>query len=98
MLRIRLSVLAGVIGVLPSIATLAQVSSEPAGTVSICSDEPILNAPYSAKRHFTSVTKHADGTTSRMESGGKRGTRLTRAHISRWRAPMDLFRWQEERT
>jgi hypothetical protein len=29
--------------------------------------EPILNAPYSAKRHFTSVTKHADG--SRFHKG-----------------------------
>ena len=69
-LKIRVTVLAAVIGVLPSIATLAQVGSRPAGIVSVNSDEPILNAPYSAKRHFTSVTKHADGTMSRIESGG----------------------------
>lgn len=70
MLKIRATAFAAVIGVLPSIAILAQVGSKPAGTVSIGSDEPILNAPYSAKRHFTSVTKHADGTISRIESGG----------------------------
>lgn len=70
MLKIRLAVLAAVIGVLPSIGILAQVGSTPAGNGSVNSDEPILNAPYSAKRHFTSVTKHADGTISRIESGG----------------------------
>jgi hypothetical protein len=70
MLKIRVTVLAAVIGVLPSIAILAQIGSKPAGTVSVSSDEPILNVPYSAKRHFTSVTKHADGTISRIESGG----------------------------
>lgn len=70
MLKIRAIALATAIGVLPSIAILAQVGSKPAGTVSVGSDEPILNAPYSAKRHFTSVTKHADGTISRIESGG----------------------------
>lgn len=70
MLKIRATVLAAVIGVLPSIAILAQIGSKPAGTVSVSSDEPILNAPYSAKRHFTSVTKHADGTIGRIESGG----------------------------
>jgi hypothetical protein len=70
MLKIRLTALAALIGFLPSIATLAQVGSKPAGTVSTGSDEPILNAPYSAKRHFTSVTKHVDGTISRIESGG----------------------------
>ena len=70
MLKIRVTVLAAVIGVLPSIAILAQIGSKPAGTVSVSSDEPILNAPYSAKRHFTSVTKRSDGTISRIEEGG----------------------------
>jgi hypothetical protein len=69
MLTIRARALTALIVVLPSIAILGQVGS-PAGTVSVGSDEPILNAPYSAKRHFTSITKHADGTTSRIESGG----------------------------
>jgi hypothetical protein len=70
MIKIRLLILAGVIGALPSIAILAQVGTKPAGTVSVSSDEPTLNAPYSAKRHFTSVTKRADGTISLIESGG----------------------------
>jgi len=72
MLKSRAIALAAAIGVLPSIAILAQVGSKPAGAVSVGSDEPILNAPYSTKRHFTSVTKHADGTISRIESGGAR--------------------------
>ena len=33
-------------------------------------DGNILNAPYSAKRHFTSVSKHVDGTVDHSESGG----------------------------
>jgi hypothetical protein len=33
-------------------------------------DVQIGDTAYSAKRHFTSVTKHADGTISRIESGG----------------------------
>ena len=70
MLMIRLAVLATVIPLLPSIAILAQVGSKPAGIVSVNSDKPILDAPYSAKRHFTSVTKHADSAASRIESGG----------------------------
>ena len=70
MLKTRLTVLAAVIGVLSSIAIMAQVGSKPVGTVSVSSDKPIRNAPYSAKRHFISVTKHADGTISRIESGG----------------------------
>jgi hypothetical protein len=70
MLKIRLTVLSAVLGILPSITISAQVGAKPAGTVSISSDESVLNAPYSAKRHFTSVTKLADGTITRMESGG----------------------------
>jgi len=70
MLKVRLTVLAAIIGVLPWIAILAQVASKPAGSISVSSDEPILNTPYSAKRHFTSVTRHADGTISSIESGG----------------------------
>jgi hypothetical protein len=70
MLKVRLTALAATIAVLLSIAILAQARSKPTGTVSVASDKPILNTPYSAKRHFTSVTKHADGTISRIESGG----------------------------
>jgi hypothetical protein len=33
-------------------------------------NERVLNVPYSARRHFTSVEKRADGKTSRSESGG----------------------------
>jgi hypothetical protein len=56
MLKIRLAVLAAVIGVLPSIGILAQVGSTPAGNGSVRSDEPILNAPYSAKRPIRNWT------------------------------------------
>jgi hypothetical protein len=70
MLKIRVAVLAAVIGALPSIAILAQVGPKLPGTISVSSDELILNTPYSAKRHFTSVTKHTDGTISHIESGG----------------------------
>lgn len=34
-------------------------------------NERVLNAPYSARRHFTSVEKLTDGKTSRSESGGR---------------------------
>ena len=70
MLKIRLTVLAALLGVLPSITILAQISANPAGAVSASSGGPVLSAPYSAKRRFTSVTKLADGTISRSESGG----------------------------
>jgi hypothetical protein len=70
MLKIHLSVLVAVLGVLSSITILAQVGANPARTVSASSGEPVLGAPYSAKSRFTSVAKLADGTISRSESGG----------------------------
>jgi hypothetical protein len=70
MLQIRSLVLFAALGGLPSVANLAQNSGSLTGTSSVNADERILNAPYSAQRHFTSVEKSADGKISRSESGG----------------------------
>jgi hypothetical protein len=70
MLQIRSLVLFAALGGLPSVANLAQTSVGLTGTSSVNADERVLNAPYSAQRHFTSVEKSADGKISRSESGG----------------------------
>ncbi len=41
-----------------------------ARTAVVNPEDRALNAPYSAKRHFTSAQKSADGTINRSESGG----------------------------
>lgn len=69
-LLIRSTVLFAVLGVLPSVAIQAQTGAIPAGTLSVSADDRVLNAPYSAQRRFTSVTKLADGAINRSESGG----------------------------
>jgi len=48
----------------------AQKGAISPATTSNTSDGRALNAPYSAKRRFTSVEKLADGTTRSTESGG----------------------------
>jgi hypothetical protein len=70
MLKIPFTVLSVLLGVAPSITILAQSGAKPVGTTSVSSGEPVLNAPYSARRRFTSVTKLTDGTISRIESVG----------------------------
>lgn len=69
MLQARSLVLAAMLATLPSTAITAQTTTT-TGTPSTCSDSRVLNAPYSAKRHFTSVENRADGTINRSESGG----------------------------
>jgi hypothetical protein len=68
-LNISVAILA-LIGVLGSITTQAQVGLKGKATVSAGSEDVVLNAPYSAKRHFTALSRRADGTLSREESGG----------------------------
>ena len=76
MVKLQITILFVVTGFLSSLASLAQVGLKPdesvaiSGSVAISTDVPLRNAPYSAKRHFTSVTKHADGKISRIEAGG----------------------------
>lgn len=71
MLKIPLTVLSALLGVLPSITLLAQVgANNPGAAWATVSDERILDIPYSAKRRFTDVEKLADGTIRRSESGG----------------------------
>ena len=70
MSKIPLMVLSALLGVLPSTISSAQTDGTPIRSVSDNSDEQIPGAPYSAKRHFTYFTKHADGTTSRDEASG----------------------------
>jgi len=68
-LNIRVAILA-LIGVLTSITAPAQVGLKGKVTALPGSDDRVLNTPYSAKRHFIAVSKRADGTVSREESGG----------------------------
>jgi hypothetical protein len=65
-----LVVVAVVPGVLPSVAVLAQGGDMLARTAVVNPEDRVLNAPYSAKRRFTSAQKSADGTINRSESGG----------------------------
>lgn len=58
------------VGLLPSSAILAQSATGIMRYALGSSDERILNAPYSAKRHFTSDMKRADGTNEHSDSGG----------------------------
>src|SRR5271155_82357 len=67
---IRLSVLFSLLGIVVAFPAIAQTSAHPEKSASDNADHPVLNAPYSAKRHFISYTKKADGTLTRDESGG----------------------------
>jgi hypothetical protein len=53
-------------------AILALSAAVPQGTSSVNADERVLNAPYSAKLHFTHDEKSSDGTIKHTETiGGK---------------------------
>jgi len=65
-----LAVVVAVLGALPSVAILVQGGDTPARIPGISPEDRVLNAPYSAKRRFTSAQKSADGTINRSESGG----------------------------
>jgi hypothetical protein len=67
---IKLFVLFPFFGTLVAFPAIAQTSAHPEKFASDDADHPVLNAPYSAKRHFISYTKKADGTLTRDESGG----------------------------
>ncbi len=69
MLKIPLTVLFTLLGVLPPVALPAQVgANNPGAAWATTSDERILNLAYSAKRRFTEVK--VNSTISRSESGG----------------------------
>lgn len=70
MLTNGLPVFLAAFGLLPSIAVFGQSAARTAGGVFVSHDGNILNAPCSAKRYFTSVTTHVDGTVDHSESGG----------------------------
>ena len=70
MLRIRASLLAALIVTVISVAMPALPRAAHPESLSALPDETILNAPYSAERHFTSVKRSADGTTHRTETHG----------------------------
>ena len=70
MLQIRSVAFLAVLGILPSVAILGQTSAIPVETRSVNADDRVLNAPYSAQRHFTEVRTLANGSISRSESGG----------------------------
>ena len=70
MLRTRASLLVALILVVISIAILAHPRAAHRESPSILAGETVLNAPYSAERHFISVMRSADGTTHRTESHG----------------------------
>lgn len=70
MLRIRASLLAVLIVTVISVTMLAHPRAARPEAPSAVADETILNVPYSAERHFTSVTRLADGTTHRTETHG----------------------------
>jgi hypothetical protein len=69
MLRIRASLLVALILVV-SIAILAHARPAHRESPSVLADETVLNAPYSAERHFISLMRSADGTTHRTETRG----------------------------
>lgn len=69
MLQTRSMVLAAMLAALPPTAITSQTTTT-TGTPSTCSDNRVLNAPYSANRHFTSVENRAEGIIIRSESGG----------------------------
>ncbi|MGC8550593.1 MAG: hypothetical protein ACP5M4_12925 [Acidobacteriaceae bacterium] len=70
MTKIRPAVCCVVLCLVPCTAILAQANTKNSGSVPICSDKPVLNAPYSAKRIFIGVKKHRDGTVSRTRTIG----------------------------
>jgi hypothetical protein len=67
--QIRLTVLLAMFG-LSALAIQTQTDANGVGTLSAAPNSRVLNAPYSAQRHFTSMMKLADGTINRSESGG----------------------------
>lgn len=70
MSQIRLLVLFPLLGILAAFPAIAQTSAHLEKSAADTADSPVLNAPYSAKRHFISYTKKADGSLTREESGG----------------------------
>jgi len=70
MLWIRLAVLCVMVGLLHSVAVVAQASSNRLAATSGSGTERVLNAPYSTRRRFTSIKKLANGKLDRTESGG----------------------------
>jgi hypothetical protein len=70
MSQIRLLLLFPLLAILATLPAIAQTSAHPERSASDNADYPVLNAPFSAKRHFISYTKKADGTLTRVESGG----------------------------
>jgi hypothetical protein len=70
MSQIRPLLLFPLLGILAAFPAIAQTSAHPEKSASDRADYPVLDAPYSAKRHFISYTKKADGTLARNESGG----------------------------
>jgi hypothetical protein len=58
------------IGIVAAFPAIPQTGAHPEKSASDRADYPVLDAPYSARRHFISYTKKADGTLTRDESGG----------------------------
>src|ERR1700744_2772095 len=56
------------LGILPAVPIWAQINSTTRASPK--ADRRVINAPYSAQRHFTSIQKQADGTTERSDSHG----------------------------
>ena len=75
--------------VVPTRIPAQSVANSPANT-SNTSDGRVLNAPYSAKRRFTSVEKVADGTTKSSESGGSEARDSLGRTYSAGEASLDL--------
>jgi len=70
MLRIRASLLVALILIVISIAILAHRRAAHRESPSVLTDEAVLNAPYSAERHFISVMRSTDGATHSTETHG----------------------------
>jgi hypothetical protein len=66
MLRIRWLLVIALLGVLAPVAIRAQAGAPPSADA----DDRVLNAPYSARRHFTYLEKSADGKIKRTETHG----------------------------
>jgi hypothetical protein len=68
--QVRIALVLTVLVLSAYLATRARTQATSTGGTSINSGDQVLNAPYSAQRHFTSTSKGVDGTTSRTESSG----------------------------
>lgn len=88
MLHIRSGLFLAVVGILFSVAILAQPRATPQGTPSVSRDDRVLDAPYSARRRFTYIEKSANGSINRTESGGSKARdskgRMYRADERHW--------------